>query len=87
VSLTDNTACTVSVNGSSTEVGVKLKLNVINAGSPGVHGGIYINRGSSTLYGDTQERMFKWGLNGVVVAGLWKGRFSGHRFDQSLCAD
>jgi len=72
VSLTDNTACAVSINGSSTEVGVKLNLNAINAGVPGVHGGIYINQGSSVLYGDTRERMFKWGLNGMVVAELMK---------------
>jgi len=39
------------------------------------------------LYGDTRERMFKWGLNGVVVAELMKGEFSGDRFDQSLWAD
>ena len=83
----DNTACAVSVNGSSTEVGVKLNLNAINAGVPGVHGGIYINQGSSVLYGDTRERMFKWGLNGVVVAELMKGTFSGYRFDQTPCAD
>ena len=71
----DNTACAVSVNGSSAEVGVKLNLNAINAGVPGVHGGIYINQGSSVLYGDTRERMFKWGLNGAVVAELMKGTF------------
>ena len=76
VSLMDNTACAVSVNGSSTEVGVKLNLNAINAGVPGVHGGIYINQGGSVLYGDTRERMFKWGLNGMVAAELMKGKFS-----------
>jgi len=66
---------------------VKLNLNAINAGVPGVHGGIYINQGSSVLYGDTRERMFKWGLNGVVVAELMKGKFTGYRFDQSPWAD
>lgn len=71
----DNTACVVSVNGSSTEVGVKLNLNTINAGVPVVHGGIYLNQGNSVLYGDTRERMFKWGVNGVVVAELMKGGF------------
>ena len=69
----DNTACVVSINGSSAEVGVKLNLNAINAGVPGVHGGIYLNQGNSVLYGDTRERMFKWGLNGMVVAELMKG--------------
>lgn len=71
----DNTACAVSINGSSTEIGVKLNLNAINAGVPGVHGGIYLNHGNSVLYGDTRERMFKWGLNGTVVAELMKGMF------------
>ena len=69
----DNTACIVGINGSSAEAGVKLNLNVINAGVPGVHGGIYLNQGDSVLYGDTRERMFKWGLSGVVVAELMKG--------------
>ena len=87
VSLMDNTACAVSVNGSSTDVGVKLNLNAINAGVPGVHGGIYINQGSSVLYGDTRERMFKWGLNGTVVAELMKGAFSEDKLDWSLWAD
>ena len=71
----DNTACVVGVNGSSTEVGVKLNLNAINAGVPVVHGGIYLNQGNNVLYGDTRERMFKWGMNGVVVAELMKGGF------------
>lgn len=87
VSLADNTACAVSINGPSTEVGVKLNLNAINAGVPGVHGGIYINQGSSMLYGDTRERMFKWGLNGVVGAELMKGTFSKDRWGQSRWAD
>jgi hypothetical protein len=77
--LTDNTASIVSINGSSTEIGAKLNLNAINAGVPGVHGGIYLNQGNSVLYGDTRERMFKWGLNGMVVAELMKGRFSKDR--------
>jgi len=87
VSLADNTACVVSINGPSTEVGVKLNLNAINAGVPGVHGGIYLNQGSSVLYGDTRERMFKWGLNGVVVAELMKGAFSKDRLNKARCAD
>ena len=66
---------------------MKLNLNAINAGVPGVHGGIYINQGGSVLYGDTRERMFKWGLNGVVVAELMKGAFSSGRFGQSAWAD
>lgn len=78
----DNTACIVSVDGSSAQVGVKLNLNAINAGVPGVHGGIYLNQGSSVLYGDTRERMFKWGLNGMVVAELMKGEYSEDRFNQ-----
>lgn len=87
MSLADNTACVVSINGPSTEVGVKLNLNAINAGVPGVHGGIYLNQGSSVLYGDTRERMFKWGLNGVVVAELMKGAFSKDRLNKARCAD
>lgn len=82
VSLMDNTACIVSVDGCSAEIGVKLNLNSINAGVPGVHGGIYLNHGNSVLYGDTRERMFKWGLNGMVVAELMKGVFSNDRFNQ-----
>ena len=78
----DNTACIVSVDGSSAQVGVKLNLNAINAGVPGVHGGIYLNQGNSVLYGDTRERMFKWGLNGMVVAELMKGEYSEDRFNQ-----
>lgn len=77
----DNTACIVSANGFSTEVGVKLNLNAINAGVPGVHGGIYLNQGNSVLYGDTRERMFKWGLNGMVAAELMKGAFFKDTFD------
>lgn len=83
----DNTACAVSINGSSTELGVKLNLNAINAGVPGVHGGIYINQGNSVLYGDTRERMFKWGLNGMVVAELMKGIFSEDRFNRPWRTD
>lgn len=71
----DNTACVVSINESSTEIGVKLNLNTINAGVPGVHGGIYLNQGNNMLYGDTRERMFEWGVNGMVVAELMKGGF------------
>lgn len=78
----DNTACIVSVDGSSTEIGAKLNLNAINAGVPGVHGGIYLNQGNSVLYGDTRERMFKWGLNGMVVAELMKGVFPNDGFNQ-----
>jgi len=84
----DNTACAVGINGSSTEIGVKLNLNAINAGVPGVHGGIYLNQGNSVLYGDTRERMFKWGLNGTVGAELMKGTFSkGGRFNEPRWAD
>ena len=87
VSLMDNTACTVSINGSSAEIGVKLNLNAINAGVPGVHGGIYLNHGDSVLYGDTRERMFKWGVNGIVVAELMKGAFSKDRLNKPRWAD
>lgn len=83
----DNTACTVSINGSSAEIGVKLNLNAINAGVPGVHGGIYLNHGDSVLYGDTRERMFKWGVNGIVVAELMKGAFSKDRLNKPRWAD
>lgn len=83
----DNTACTVSINGPSAEVGVKLNLNAINAGVPGVHGGIYINQGNSALYGDTRERMFKWGLNGTVAAELMKGAYPRDRLDRTRWAD
>jgi len=66
---------------------VKLNLNAINAGVPGVHGGIYLNQGNSALYGDTRERMFKWGLNGVVVAELMKGTFFKDRLKKARWAD
>ena len=87
MSLTDNTACAVGINGSATDLGVKLNLNAINAGVPGVHGGIYLNQGNSMLYGDTRERMFKWGLNGTVVAELMKGMFPRDRFNRPRWAD
>ena len=87
VSLMDKTACVVSIRGSSAEVKAKLNVDVNDAGVPGGHGGIYINQGGSVLYGDTQDRMFKWGLNGVVVAELRKSTFSGSRFDKSPRAD
>lgn len=87
MSLADNTAFVVSINGPLAEVGVKFNLNAINAGVPGVHGGIYLNQGNSVLYGDTRERMFKWGLNGMVVAELMKGMSIKDGFDDAQRAD
>lgn len=83
----DNTACVISINGSRPEIRAKLKLNEITAGVLEAHGGIYVNKGNSTLYGDTRKCMFKRGLDGTVVAGLVRGMCSKRRLNELQWAD